>query len=698
MENKFFNAHHSPIGAFASFTLGFKGAKGGPAISLGKPADSNVYIGLQDVGKSSYKALPFFDCGIDESGRYSLEKQEPVKSRLISPFADNEIQRDFEICTDRWIAGDLDVTIYSPVQSIPDPQSASEDQLKSVLLPAVMVEITVDNTGNSCKRRAFIGYDGSDRYHAMRHVHDEKNRITGIAQGGMTAIIGHMGSVRSAIDFSIESILTDPVVENWDCGLGSTALLVMEIPAGEITTFRFAVCFYIDGCATTGISTHYYYTRLFKNLEEVGRFALENFNEIKNRCILTNRNFKNNCLSEDQRFMMAYAIRSYYGSTELLEAGEKPVWVVNEGEYRMMNTLDLTVDQLFYEMNMNPWTVRNVLDLYLERYSYRDTVRFPGDKREFPGGLTFTHDMGVANVFSHYGYSSYEKGGLDGCFSYMSHEQLVNWLCCAVVYINNSGDEDWLKKHTGTLIECFNSMLNRDNPDPGERNGVMGLDSSRTMGGAEITTYDSLDVSLAQSRNNVYLAGKCWAVYVALEKIFKRQDLIELSGEAGKQAERCAYTITRHLSAEGYIPAVLGENNISKIVPAIEGLVFPYFAGCKEALDANGRFGGYIRALKSHFEKILVKGICLFDDNGWKLSSTSNNSWLSKIYLCQFIARRILDIKTDACGKLADTAHVNWLTRPENSYWSWSDQIVSGFAEGSKYYPRGVTSFLWLEE
>jgi len=29
MSNIFFNARHSPIGAFASFTLGFKGSSGG---------------------------------------------------------------------------------------------------------------------------------------------------------------------------------------------------------------------------------------------------------------------------------------------------------------------------------------------------------------------------------------------------------------------------------------------------------------------------------------------------------------------------------------------------------------------------------------------------------------------------------------------------------------------------------------------
>lgn len=80
---------------------------------------------------------------------------------------------------------------------------------------------------------------------------------------------------------------------------------------------------------------------------------------------------------------------------------------------------------------------------------------------------------------------------------------------------------------------------------------------------------------------------------------------------------------------------------------------------------------------------------------GWKLSSTSDNSWLSKIALCQHVARRVLDFPADPA---ADKAHVAWLLHPELSYWGWSDQIVAGRITASKYYPRGVTAILWLDE
>ncbi len=99
---------------------------------------------------------------------------------------------------------------------------------------------------------------------------------------------------------------------------------------------------------------------------------------------------------------------------------------------------------------------------------------------EYPGGISFTHDMGVANTLSRPEYSSYELYGLDGCFSHMTHEQLVNWILTAAVYVAQTGDQEWLNDNLEVFIECFKSMLNRDHPEPSKRNGLMGLDSSQS--------------------------------------------------------------------------------------------------------------------------------------------------------------------------------------------------------------------------
>ena len=73
--------------------------------------------------------------------------------------------------------------------------------------------------------------------------------------------------------------------------------------------------------------------------------------------------------------MISHATHSYYGSTQLLEVEGQPLWVVNEGEYCMMNTLDLAVDHVFWELEHNPWLVRNLLDEFVRRYSYTDEVK-----------------------------------------------------------------------------------------------------------------------------------------------------------------------------------------------------------------------------------------------------------------------------------------------------------------------------------
>lgn len=697
MKNIFFNAHHSPIGAFSSFTLGFKGNKGGLGIELSKPADENVYIGLEAKDGKYFETLPFFNGAKDESERYDIEKRSGgMKNNVIVPFKD--VKREFKLCSDRFTAGDLTFTIYSKAASVPDPEEASDDEMKKAIVPAVLIEMTVDNTKGSKMRRAFLGYQGNDVYSSMRRLDDSApGEITGIGQGRITAIATKCEGAVSATGFTMEKILSETEESNFKFGLGDVAAIIMDVPKGVIKTFKFAVAFYHGGIVTSGIDASYYYTRYFKNIEDVEEYALNNYDGFKEECIKSNAIVENSNLTDDRKFMLIQSVRSYYGSTEFLQHDGKPFWVVNEGEYRMMNTFDLTVDQLFYEMKLNPWTVKNELDMFKERYSYHDNVKFPGCKEKYPGGISFTHDMGCANTLSPEGSSVYERAGLTGCFSYMTHEQLVNWVCCAAVYYEGTKDEKWIKDNMSLLSECFRSIVNRDNPDPENRTGIMKLDSDRTSGGAEITTYDSLDVSLGQARQNVYLAGKTWASYVVLEKIFNEHGFAELSKEAGIQAQKCAETIVSHVTKDGYIPAVFENGNDSKIIPAIEGLVFPYFAGCREALDESGRFGGYIKALKEHLKNVVVKDICLFDDGGWKLSSTSSNSWLSKIYLCQFISEKILEIKFDESSR-ADSAHAGWLLNTDNSYWCFSDQMVSGIAKGSRYYPRGVTSILWLEE
>ncbi|KAJ3349567.1 hypothetical protein HDU83_000406 [Entophlyctis luteolus] len=719
---RFFNAQHSPIGAMASFVLGCIGATGGMGHLVGKPVDQNVFIGLQSLDRQGFDTLPFYDRVGDASANFTQSQSQSTASPdqpLLKPFPLKDITRDFQLTTDEWRAGDLTLTIISPVKSIPDAENLDTpvNDLMTALLPVVFVQLKIDNTASSASRRAFFGLQSQESSRTAPSISQLNTSLfKGVFAGRQSgfAALNNLDEARTACHFTPEHILQprNGTEDNWSFGLGSCAFLVFDVPAGVERTYNLALGWHVAGICTIGIDARFLYNRFFRNLEDVFAFAAQNQNELIESWKQPDRMdllSKIKLWNSSQQFQIIHAVHSYFGSSQLLETvsdvpeqNGKPVWVMNEGEYRMMNTCDLMVDQVFFEVAFNPWTVKNNLELFLSRYSFVDTVTRFGGSAVYPGGLSFCHDMGVANTFSPAGTSAYECVKLDDCFSHMTCEELLNWILTAGIYVQADGDANdgggWAARHIATFKALLQSLCNRDAPTPAEYTGLVGMESSRTKGGCEITTYDSLDASLAQTRDNAYIGGKCWAAYLVLEKILRDNNCVDEADLAHAQAVRASATISSSLK-DGYVPAILGTDHPAKIIPAIEGLVYPLFTGCANALDPEGEFCEYISAMQIHFRNVLKKGICLFEDGGWKLSSTSINSWLSKIYLNQFIARKLLGhIWTDQ-DALSDLAHVRWLTEKSlNGYWCWSDQMYDGVATGSLFYPRGVTSILWCYE
>jgi len=708
--NIFYNSQHSPVGAFASFTLGFKGASGGLGMELAGPACQNVWIGEESpTAPGQYQTLPFYadalNADTDDPPPQDIWQSDEKKRARITPFADAEIARETTPACDRWRAGDLEFAIYSPFLPIPDPNAASAlPELKKALIPAVFVEITLDNTAGTSPRRAFFGYEGNDPYSAMRRfslppISDSgsaADEICGIGQGKITAIFTEGGGshICGALAFSVSELLAEKnLAHKLPFGLGTTGLVLMTAEAGEKRVWRFAVCFYRAGVVTCGKEASYLYTRYFKDIEDVGRYGLQNFEFYKQAAIDCDKKFLSGQLSGDRRFLLSQAIKSYYGSTQFLvdERQNRPLWIVNEGGYRMMNTLDLAVDHLFFEMRMNPWAVYSVLEQYAEDYSYYDVVK-DGVGGKSPGGVSFTHDMGVANVFAPPRTSMYELESLTGCYSYMTHEQLVNWTLCAGVYWSGSGGSAWLSARRRMIEDCLVSMVNRDGLNSDSRDGVMDLDSCATGRGAEITTYDNVDTALGRARRNSYLAVKCWAAYLALDRMLGAAGSEKSAATAADQAARCAATVLKYARPDGTIPALLEGGNAATTLSLVDGLVFPYVMGMFDDSNFINKYGGFVNALKRHFETALNNG-CKFNDGAWKMSLTSDNSWPSKTFLCQFISEKIFGHPADA---KADRAHVSWLLDPDNALYAFSDQMLAGKVCGSRYYPRGVTAVLWV--
>ena len=740
-----FHAQHAPAGAQAQFTIGKFSCKGGFGIGVAGIPKQYVFIGTLSGGVA--RCLPFYENAFPKDAEAFTQTQaQPATAPKIrlQAYRESEIKRAYGIATDSWQADVLKLEVFTPVVKVPDPERAERAELKRAIRPSVAARLTIDNSKSPAPIKAFFAIGGWPRFielagtdlvgvasadgygfavrsstgvspvgetesqaGRLRHAESQARRLHHAeSQAGrlrhaesQAGRPRHGGiSVRPFCDWS----LTEPFnrAQPQQIWLAGTAGIIIDVPARKKVSLDVALGFYRTGPATVGRDAVYMYTNCFGSLEDVLQDDLADRERVVRECARADAELRRAKLNDDQRFLIAHAVHSYFPNTQLLLEGRSPVWVVNEGSFMMMNTFDLTVDHLFFEMRQNPWTVRNELDNFYEHYSYYDTVHSPDSPAvQHPGGLAFTHDMGVNNVFTPKGRSSYEVKDQPGCFSHMTHEELVNWVLCGADYCHGTGDREWLTRRTPVFRECLASLQNRDNPDPKKRNGIMGLDSSRCGREGEITTYDSLDASLGQARNNLYLAVKTWAAYLALEMVLGEMGYAAESKSARRSADLAARTIASKFDKKlGYVPAVFEAGNTSATIPAIEGLLFPHRLGLLDDLKKREPHRKLFETLRLHFRNVLKPGVCLFKDNGWKMSSTSTNSWQSKIFLCQHVARAVLGARFGADEAKHDRAHADWW-RVGAAPWAVIDQIWEGKTTGGGcIYPRGVTNILWLDE
>ncbi|MEN9403213.1 MAG: Beta-xylosidase precursor [Verrucomicrobiota bacterium] len=685
-----YHTQHAPFGAFASFTVGLVDAPGGFGQSLRGPARQNVYIGYQTAADSQWQLLPFLTPPKSQESAFTGDTTVVQPPRGFKALRPSDYQRTLGSASDTWRADGtrFGFSLLSPFGEVPDPAKMKRAASRFHLAPVITGWIEYDNRAGTAPVRLLFGVGNGDD--TLRPLGDTDPSLAGFAGGGK---FGYATKPGRDVTLTQGFDILNPKFFDYrrlHVIAGETAL-VFTVPAGRRKRFPLVLGFYTSGPVTTGLTAPYAYTRVFRDLEDVLGHGLAEFRRYEQLAARRDRELARSGLDADQQFLLAQATHSYLGSSQLLWHKGRPLWVVNEGEYRMINTFDLTVDHLFHELVWQPWAVRDTLDLFVRRYSYSDQH-----------GLSFTHDMGVNDFFTPAGRSSYECDGIEGCFSHMTMEQLLNWVICACTYAAHTGDRAWLRDNRKILLACAESLRRRDHPEAAKRDGILKHDSSRVSAGAEITTYDSLDVSLGQARNNLYLAVKTLGAWVLLEKAFATLALTRPAADAGATADLLAHTLTTKFESDtGFFPAVFEQGNRSRILPAVEGFVYPLFLGYRDATRRDGRFAALFAQLGRHISQALQPGVCLdARTGGWKMSSTSTNTWFSKIALAQHVVRRLFPEAMTPAARAGDQVHADWQRTPGCGKDAMCDQIRSdsGEACGSRYYPRGVTACLWLLE
>ena len=112
-------------------------------------------------------------------------------------------------------------------------------------------------------------------------------------------------------------------------------------------------------------------------------------------------------------------------------------------------------------------------------------------------------------------------------------------------------------------------------------------------------------------------------------------------------------------AVDGVLPAIFEKGNPgynSRILPAVEGCAYPlYFVktgwvtGTLDEVFGTPSEKRMYDVLKEHTRKLLLdpERRNLFADGGIKLSSTSNNSWMSKISIFMHVTRKVFHLDQD---------------------------------------------------
>ncbi|MCQ2770218.1 MAG: glycoside hydrolase family 52 protein [Clostridia bacterium] len=687
-----FNTHHAPVGAWASLTFGVPGVA--CSVDLQEPnvkKTGALFIG--SANKNGVRSIGFADepieTGINVNAEGDKEKAPQKRTSKYAAYGmakENEINRVLTPSKDTYSVDNISFTVYTPYAALPDPNISTINPIDCI--PAVLIDITVDNSDSDLESVAFLGF-----------IHTEAKRLYAQQYGNVYSLQYRNEWAFSAKGDNVYVVRGLDAIDHLKNGTqmiqqnGPEFLCTKVAPHTKKTLTVVWSVYAIDG-SNGEIPTTYYYTKFFNSLLDVTNSAFEMADVIRER----SNNVDNELIkNQDKKRMevVSQSIRGYYASSQLLVSNDGRIhWNVGEGAYVWRNTIDLCVDHLAWELRRNPWIVRSLMEDFIDYYRYYDDVTFEGKDGTFPGGISFTHDMGCYFSYSKKGYSAYERENdtVNGFYFYMTTEELLNGIYCIAAYVLKTGDKKWLMSHADIISDLMTSLENRDAPTVVERNGI--LKAASTRGGnchLESTTYDALDHSLLEASGNLYVFIKTWCSLILLEKCATLIENKDVSCRANAMLNKCRRSIDLFKTSDNHLKSNAYRKHDGKIAAAVEPLAIPYVLGVLNANDEPLLF----EILKTHINECLKPGICLDAlSGGLRLSSTSRNTWVSKTILTAYVIETVLNIK------LPETVIpeiVGW-TQNSAKIATVADQILCDTRQmvGGPYYPRIVTSALWL--
>jgi len=688
----FFMTHHSPMGAWSSLTFGLPGEGVGiDAEGLRIQPLGDLVVGVSR-GPGRTTLFPFLSAPkTQDSEAKAAGAAVGGEFRSCHVIPAEKLTRKLTPGTDEFSAEGMRLRVTSPRGVLTGSLKSGGNPI--AVLPAVLVDLEIDNSDSDVAATCFLGFV-SKGYGRLRPLDWGNSELAGVAYQDRWAL----ASMTNSGAYTVRGWSLVDQLENGSRilhGGGNEGGIALSVPPRSKKTLTAALAFYRAGNSVThGWKPQCYaYTRIYPDLESVASAALEKSTQIRDSAAAFDRRLIPPGSDPLVAELLAQASQAYYANSSLLSDAKGSLhWSVCEGQYAWRNTLDLAADHLPYELTAHPWVVANVIDGFIDRYSYRDKLRFAGETNATrEGGISFTHDQGNYTAYSPAGSSAYEVAGRDGVYSFMTMEQLLNGAYCASAYALKGNDPAWAARRLPVAREMIASMENREHWDPAQRDGILRGQSDRAGSGCEITTYDALDPALKNSCGNLYIVVKTWCAALMLERWFLEQGDTRYAKRAAELAGRAAKSLTDAFDSEKKaFPSNLLQKDGVLISAALDPLAVPLDCGLDKEMK---KYPLLLERLKSHAATCLLPGNCADAGNGGlRLSASSANTWPSKVALVLASVgwlqnRPAGDVAPDACSRLAD-----WM-RGSAGKVTVSDQIDSttGKVIGGSYYPRLVT-------
>lgn len=456
----------------------------------------------------------------------------------------------------------------------------------------------------------------------------------------------------------------------------------------------------------------FYYTHYWKNIDEVLKYADENFEQNISLTQKFENSLMNGNLTEQEKWVLALTFHTDLANTYfLLDENQQARFYVSEGRFKHLSTVDVA-----HETELSaifcPWRLKLQLSQwtnYIARAEVTVDANPIQNKPSYQQGMTAAeygpylyHDVGdlpFVNETANYNYGPH-----------MAVEENTSFVLLLYYYWKISKDDAFVKSMLGTVDVLLQSVINRDTNGNGIADKAYGW-----------STYDANE-ALKLSPENTFLGAKQMSAYAVAAEMFKalankeqvkaidatkkgvvdgegagfKNSGVAVNNEALRKKQALRYeneaglilsTLKKAQKKYGFIPVSLDEtfpkwNQRSVVIG--EGLFLPGLVGSKSVLLKQ-----LAEVLKKDYAATYDQSIT---DYGIKLTTQEGTTWFSKTIVADVVASQWYGINHSSAPYVYE-----W---NKNSPYAYNDGLLKKDDVWIGYwYPRGISILgYWLLE